>query len=94
MSYGGEYHATWPGYTPFQYSYSELWSPRQPAWHYLNDSMAYAARNQVVLQRGVAKRDVAFYIYKQPWLAETFYEGGDLRQKGNNRLSSLFPWHT
>ncbi|KAM6504798.1 hypothetical protein FSOLCH5_015288 [Fusarium solani] len=82
MQYGGEYNATWPGYTPFQYVYSELWSPRQPAWTHMNHTMAYTARNQVVLQAGAAKRDIAFYLFKQPWSAGVFYDGADLRAKG------------
>ncbi|KAM5353547.1 hypothetical protein ACJ41O_000197 [Fusarium nematophilum] len=82
MQYGGEYMATWPGYTPFQYVYGELWSPRQPAWKHMNQIMAYTARNQVVLQAGTAKRDVAFYLYKQPWGSGVFYDGADLRAKG------------
>lgn len=82
MQYGGEYNATWPGYTPFQYVYSELWSPRQPAWTHMNQTMAYTARNQVVLQAGTVKRDVAFYLFKQPWSAGVFYDGADLRAEG------------
>lgn len=82
MQYGGEYNATWPGYTPFQYVYSELWSPRQPAWTHMNQTMAYTARNQVVLQAGTAKRDVALYLFKQPWTAGVFYDGADLRAEG------------
>ncbi|UPK96040.1 hypothetical protein LCI18_006975 [Fusarium solani-melongenae] len=83
MQYGGEYmNATWPGYTPFQYVYSELWSPRQPAWEFMNDTMAYTARNQLALQAGKPRMDIAFYLYKQPWSATVFYEGDDLRTQG------------
>jgi hypothetical protein len=48
----------------------------------MNHTMAYTARNQVVLQAGAAKRDIAFYLFKQPWSAGVFYDGADLRAKG------------
>ncbi len=86
MQYGGDLDdggiTTWPGFTPFQYRFSELWSPRQPAWEYMKEMMEYTARSQVVLQAGVAKRDVAFYLYKDPWTSAITFDGGDMRAEG------------
>ncbi|CAH0057191.1 unnamed protein product [Clonostachys solani] len=83
MSYGGEFpNTTWPGYTPFQYRFTELWSPRQPAWDFMSDIMEYTARNQLVLQTGVAKRDLAFYLFQDPWMTSIKKEAGDIRSRG------------
>ncbi|TLD16903.1 uncharacterized protein PgNI_02509 [Pyricularia grisea] len=83
MPYGGEQpETTWPGYTPFQYVYSEIWGPKQPAWKYMPEMMNYTARNQHILQLGVAKRDLAFYMYKDPYLTTVSHNGTDLRANG------------
>ncbi|KAF5584443.1 glycosyl hydrolases family 2 sugar binding domain-containing protein [Fusarium pseudocircinatum] len=59
---GNYYNTTWPGYTPFQYGFSELYSPRQPAWeHGLDEALGYLARAQHAMQIGVANLDVAIY---------------------------------
>ncbi|PNP85070.1 hypothetical protein FNYG_01595 [Fusarium nygamai] len=83
MTYTGEQlGATWPGFTPFQYIYTELWSHKQPAWKYMSDMIAYTARNQFVLQQGVAKKDLVFYLYKDPYGMMDQYNGTDLRASG------------
>ncbi|KAM5365409.1 hypothetical protein ACJZ2D_011007 [Fusarium nematophilum] len=83
MAYGGGYvNTTWPGFAIVQYFTGEVWNTRLPAWNYMDDAMGFAARTQVVLQRGVFKRDVAFYLYKEPWTATEEYEGSDLRNAG------------
>ncbi|SCO30892.1 uncharacterized protein FFMR_02093 [Fusarium fujikuroi] len=83
MAYTGEQlGSTWPGFTPFQYIYTELWSPKQPAWKYMGEMMNYTARNQFVLQQGVAKKDLAFYLYKDPFGISDEYNGTDLRASG------------
>ncbi|KAI1275503.1 hypothetical protein F5Y07DRAFT_170671 [Xylaria sp. FL0933] len=67
-AYGGEYEGTtWPGYTPFQYEYTEAWNYRHPAWMHFNDTMLYAARNSLVLQTGTPKVDVAFCYFENPY---------------------------
>ncbi|KAG4264796.1 hypothetical protein FPRO03_00080 [Fusarium proliferatum] len=84
MTYTGEQlGSTWPGFTPFQYIYTELWSPKQPAWKYMGEMMNYTARNQFVLQQGVAKKDLAFYLYKDPFGISDEYNGTDLRASAN-----------
>ncbi|KAK3321282.1 hypothetical protein B0T19DRAFT_466605 [Cercophora scortea] len=74
--YGGPYTGTtWPGYTPFQYEFSEMWGPRQPAWRHFNDTLLYAARNCEFLKTGVPKVDIAFYSWKQPFTSATVFPG-------------------
>ncbi|CVK84497.1 uncharacterized protein FPRN_01978 [Fusarium proliferatum] len=83
MTYTGEQlGSTWPGFTPFQYIYTELWSPKQPAWKYMGEMMNYTARNQFVLQQGVAKKDLAFYLYKDPFGISDEYNGTEVRASG------------
>jgi hypothetical protein len=81
--YGGPYPSTtWPGYTPFQYEFCEMWGPRQPAWKHLNDTLLYAARNSEVLKTGVPRVDIAFYAWKHPWSSRTVYRGENLTAAG------------
>ncbi|RKL07377.1 hypothetical protein BFJ68_g9880 [Fusarium oxysporum] len=83
MTYTGEQvGSTWPGYTPFQYIYTELWSPKQPAWKYMSDMIDYTARNQFVLQQGVAKKDLVFYLYKDPYRMVDQFNSTNLRASG------------
>ncbi|KAI9170771.1 hypothetical protein HJFPF1_00242 [Paramyrothecium foliicola] len=83
MQYGGEQpNTTWPGYTPFAYRFADMWSPRQPAWNYMAESMNYTARSQLILQSGVAKKDLAFYLFKDPWRIGTVQQGTNLREMG------------
>ncbi|KAF4498685.1 hypothetical protein FAGAP_5163 [Fusarium agapanthi] len=80
MTYTGEQlGSTWPGFTPFQYIYIELWGPMQPVWKYMGEIINYTARNQFVMQQGVAKKDLAFYLYIDPFGISDEYNGTDLR---------------
>ncbi|KAH7020710.1 uncharacterized protein B0I36DRAFT_275040 [Microdochium trichocladiopsis] len=83
MPYGGEEEgSTWPGYTTFQFIYTEMWSPKQPAWQYMNEQMEYTARTQLALQAGNPKTDVAFYLYQDPYRITVKRNGSDLRAAG------------
>ncbi|CAI4219795.1 unnamed protein product [Parascedosporium putredinis] len=82
MPYGGEFMSTWPGYTPLLYSFDYNAGPRLPDWNYMDDHMAYAARNQLVLQTGTTKRDIAFYHYDEPRSVTEGYNFSDLRAAG------------
>ncbi|KAK3314019.1 hypothetical protein B0H66DRAFT_630330 [Apodospora peruviana] len=78
MPYEGPYPGTtWPGYTPFDYEFADMWGPRQPAWRHLNDTMLYSARNSEVLKTGVPRIDLAFYAWKHPWSSGAVFKGGD-----------------
>ncbi|KAK0710720.1 hypothetical protein B0H67DRAFT_635319 [Lasiosphaeris hirsuta] len=83
FAYSGVYPGTtWPGYTPFQYEFCEIWGPRQPAWRHLNDTLLFAARTSEVLRTGVPKVDLVFYAWKHPWNARTVYQGAELTAAG------------
>jgi hypothetical protein len=93
FAYGGPYPGTtWPGYTPFQYEFCEMWGPRQPVWRHLNDTLLYAARNSEVLKTGVPRVDLAFYVWKHPWSARAVYQGADLTAAGEYR--TMASWST
>ncbi|KAJ4350294.1 uncharacterized protein N0V89_008915 [Didymosphaeria variabile] len=82
-AYSGEYfNTTWPGYTPFQYTYSELWNHRQPAWQHLDDLLTYSARNSMTMQSGAPKVDIAFYYFKIPFTFAEIYSGFDMNKYG------------
>jgi hypothetical protein len=82
MPYGGDYLSSWPGYTALSFGFGDMWGPRLPAWKYMNDTVAYTARNQLVLQTGTVKRDIAFYHFDNPWSMQPGYEQEDLRAAG------------
>lgn len=84
MAYSGEFFSTWPGFTPMGYGFGDAWGRRRPDWKFLNDSMMYTARNQLVLQTGTPKRDIAFYRYDEPWSTTVGYEPQDLRASGKD----------
>ncbi|KAL3303049.1 secreted protein [Colletotrichum asianum] len=83
-AYSGQYPGTtWPGYTPFQYEYSDMWGPRQPAWRHLNDLMTYSARNSMIMRRGVPKVDLAFYYFEVPFkFGASVYNKSDTNEFG------------
>lgn len=63
MPYGGSYYnTTWPGYTAFQFFFSEMYTPRQPSWNSgFADVMKYVSRTVAIQQKGVRRIDVAVY---------------------------------
>ncbi|KAK5742028.1 hypothetical protein LTR17_003536 [Elasticomyces elasticus] len=68
--YSGDYgNTTWPSFTTFNYQYSNMHGPSQPAWIDYADQMNYVARNNWVLQAGVPNLDIAF------WQKVTTYPG-------------------
>ena len=82
-AYSGEYvNTTWPGYTPFQYQFTEMWNPRQPAWRHLDDLFTYSARNSMIMRSGVPKIDLAFYYYENPFTRAQTYPDSDMNRYG------------
>ncbi|KAL4905790.1 hypothetical protein BDW74DRAFT_184859 [Aspergillus multicolor] len=63
QTYSGSYpETTWPGYTPFSYTTSELYSEKQPSWdHGLEDVLDFFGRVQWTQRQGVPRVDVAIY---------------------------------
>lgn len=75
-------NTTWPGYTPFNYIFTDMWNPIQPAWQHMKDSLDFVARNQWVLQQGQPKLDLAIYAYAAPWTIVERYNPDNLRHLG------------
>ncbi len=79
-SYG---NTTWPGFTTFDYAYSEMHGRRQPAWDFASDTIDFVARLQYIFQSGIPKIDLAFYqkITTFPNIVRN-YEPTDLEAAG------------
>lgn len=89
-TYAGPYpNTTWPGYTPFYYQFTDMWSKIQPAWLHLKDTLDYIARNQYVLSQGAPKTDLAFYMYAAPWASKTAYPSFNLVELGESFVSII-----
>ncbi|RYP69486.1 hypothetical protein DL769_005264 [Monosporascus sp. CRB-8-3] len=84
QTYTGNWTGTsWPGHTPFNYLFSELWSWKQPAWdHGLREALDYMARMQYTLQSGIPKLDVAIYNKESATTFRTVYSSNDLLAEG------------
>ncbi|KAH8812100.1 hypothetical protein F5884DRAFT_302871 [Xylogone sp. PMI_703] len=68
--YSGNYgQTTWPVFTTFNYLYSTMHGPHEPAWDFYRDQLDFVARNNYILQSGTPKMDVAF------WQKITTYPG-------------------
>lgn len=81
--YSGDYpDTTWPGYTTFFYMFTEMWNRLQPCWQHLRDTLDYVGRNQLILQRGVPKVDLAIHLYTSPWRVVNRYSSTNLRDLG------------
>ncbi|KAF4921943.1 hypothetical protein CGCVW01_v005626 [Colletotrichum viniferum] len=91
-AYSGVYaQTTWPGYTVFSYTFTNMWGPRMPAWRsrhdgenstgFMADAMAYVARNQFISQADTARVDLAFYQYAAPF-AKDVYGSDNLEKMG------------
>jgi hypothetical protein len=81
--YSGNYpNTTWPGYTTFFYQYTDMWNSIQPCWQHMKDMMDYTGRNSWVLQQGVPKIDLAFYLFENPWVPSQQYSSTNLQELG------------
>ncbi|ETS81939.1 hypothetical protein PFICI_06941 [Pestalotiopsis fici W106-1] len=83
--YSGYYgNTTWPGFTTFNYQYSDMHGPYQPGWQYYREYMDFVGRNNFVLQSGRPKIDIAF------WQKKTTYPGHvELRTYPTTDLESV-----
>ncbi|KAB8214872.1 hypothetical protein BDV33DRAFT_227939 [Aspergillus novoparasiticus] len=87
QSFTGDYYeTTWPGYTAFSYSTSELYSNKQPSWdHGLSDVLNFFARVQYTQRQGIPRVDVAIYNKVSATDAAAFpsmYQADDLVNEG------------
>lgn len=54
----------WPGLTTFEWTYSEMWGPRQPSWNFTREFGDWIARTQLILQSGKPRVDLGIYRHK------------------------------
>ncbi|CAN8096245.1 unnamed protein product [Discula destructiva] len=86
--FSGNYgNTTWPGFTTFAYVYSEMHGPRQPGWEFYREWLDWTARTQFVMQTGVPKVDLAFWLkatdaYLYGFQFEDKYSPLDLKNAG------------
>ncbi|KAH7311213.1 hypothetical protein B0I35DRAFT_481206 [Stachybotrys elegans] len=81
MTYGGEQPgSTWPG-SPRSSTFTTTSGVQSSLLGIMSDAIDYTARNQLILQTGVATRDLAFYLYKDPWQATDVYNGTEFRAR-------------
>ncbi|KAF2732260.1 secreted protein [Polyplosphaeria fusca] len=68
--YSGTYgNTTWPTWTTFNYQYSTMHGPHEPAWEFYRDQLNFIARNNWVFQSGIPRLDIAI------WQKMTTYPG-------------------
>lgn len=85
---GNYYQTTWPGHIPFDYLFSEPWTPREPVWdHGLEDLLRYLGRMQYQQQSGTHKVDVAIYSKESATVISTLYSSADLMDEGKFQVS-------
>ncbi|KAL3473422.1 hypothetical protein BJX99DRAFT_261351 [Aspergillus californicus] len=91
QAYSGPYpNTTWPGHTPFQYLFSELFSPGLPSWgNGMRAVMDYISRGQFLLQTTVPKADVVMYHKESATSLKTSYQGEDLLREGEMDLAFM-----
>ena len=84
MPYSGAYpNSTWPSFTPLFYIFAELHNRHLPAWDFYGDFMNYTARCQYIMQSGVAKVDIAFWLKNNSYVSvDTKYLPSDLVDEG------------
>lgn len=94
QAYSGNYHdTTWPGHVPFNYLFSEPWSPREPVWeHGFEETLNYLARVQHVQQSGVPKVDVVIYNKESATTIRTVYSSLDLIERGESCQCFMPGW--
>jgi hypothetical protein len=93
--YSGDWFGTtWPGYTPFRYMYSDMYSPKQPAWENGYEGvMHYISRLQFVQRQGVPRTDLALYnsVSVTNMSFPRIYQGTGLEEDG--MYHTCLSWH-
>lgn len=63
--YSGDYvGTTWPGFQGLFLIATENWGRLQPAWQYFSEITNFFGRNNMVIQQGISKVDLSFYLHK------------------------------
>lgn len=84
VPYSGSYgNTTWPGFTTFDYTVSEMHGRHQPGWDFYSDFLNWTARTQWVAQTGIPKIDLAFWSKSTDYRSiPTQYGPNDLVEAG------------
>ena len=86
LPYSGDNgNTTWPVFTTFDYQYSAMHGPHEPAWDFYKDQLDFVARNNFVWQSGIPRMDLAFWqkISVYPGHIQTrTYQPDDLERIG------------
>ncbi len=82
--YTGNYgNTTWPGFTPFDYTFAEMHGRHLPGWDFYSDWLGWLSRNQWVAQTGIPKTDLVFWTKSTDYrLLPTKYPSNDLLAAG------------
>lgn len=82
--YSGNYgNTTWPGFTTFDYTVSEMHGRHQPGWDFYSDFLGWTSRAQWAAQSGIPIIDLAFYSKSTDYRQITSqYSPSDLQQAG------------
>lgn len=82
--YTGNYgNTTWPGFTTFDYTVSEMHGRHLPAWDFYSDFLVWTSRTQWVAQTGIPKIDLVFYSKSTDYRSVTAkYTSDDLVNAG------------
>jgi len=82
--FSGSYpNTTWPGFSTFTYRFASMHGPRQPAWEYYDDYMNWIARTQYIIQSGIPKIDLVFWLKQDQYFSITSqYASNDLQDAG------------
>lgn len=85
--FSGDYgNTTWPGFITFNYAFSDMHGPRQPAWEFYEEWLDWLGRVQYIAQSGVPKVDLAF------WSKLTAYETATLQYVPSDLLEAGFTY--
>jgi len=85
-------NTTWPSFTTFEYQFSEMYGPQQPAFAFYSDFINWLARQQFVSQTGIPKVDIAFWSKSTAYTrVPTVYSSVDLQEAGECSTLLSFP---
>ncbi|KAI1323039.1 hypothetical protein F5Y16DRAFT_415290 [Xylariaceae sp. FL0255] len=84
LPFSGSYgNTTYPGWTAFDYDWSEQQGRRQPSWGFYSDWLGWLSRSTFIAQTGRPLVDIAFYLKSTDYSSiPTSYTPTDLQDAG------------
>jgi hypothetical protein len=84
-------NTSWPGFTTFDYTFSEMHGRHQPGWDFYSDFLNWTARTQWVAQTGTPRIDLAFWLKSTDYRSITSqYSQTDLEEAGIIILPKIY----